>query len=177
MSIYQNVSAHPSAALSPLAGIVGDVRIGPNVCILAGAQLRGDCGQHIEIGAGSNIQENATIHVGQSSSTVIGKNVTIGHAAILHGCTVEDDALIGMGSIVLDGAHIRSGSLVAAGALVTGGKDFPENSLIMGSPARVVRELSPEEVESMVKRNAAEYRQVATDMLSEGVLEHPTQNK
>ncbi len=156
-SLYRNVTAHPSACLSPAAGIIGTVTIGAAPRAFAGAQLR----------------ENATIHVARGADCVIGNDVTVGHGAIVHGCTLEDHTLVGMGAIVLDGARIRTGSLVAAGALVTGGKDFPENSLIMGSPAKAVRTLSPEEVERMVKLNAAEYVQVAKDMVAEGMLFHP----
>ena len=170
---YRNVHAHDTCYISPAAGIVGSVTLGERCSVFAGAQLRGDCGVSIEVGSCTNIQENAVLHVSPGSGCVLGNNVTVGHGAILHGCTVDDGALIGMGAVVLDGAHIQSGSLVAAGALVTGGKTFPENSLIMGSPAKAVRTLSPEEVETKVVANARAYVEVAEEMLAQGLMRHP----
>lgn len=173
MANYRNVSADPTACISPSAGIIGSVEIGPRASIFAGAQLRGDDGRKIVVGEESNVQELACIHVSPASDTIIGKRVTIGHGAIIHGCTIEDDALIGMGATVLDGALITSGCLVAAGALVTGGKTFPNNSLIMGSPAKAVRTLTDEEVESMVRANARGYLEVCEEMIEQGMMFHP----
>lgn len=133
------------------ADVIGDVVIGKNSSVWFGSVIRGDEGKII-IGENSNIQDNATVH----SETTIGNGVTVGHNAIVHGCTVEDNVLVGMGSTILDGAIIGRDSIVGAGALVTGGKVFPEKSLILGSPAKQVRELSEEEVES-IKKNAVEY--------------------
>lgn len=172
-SLYQRVSADPLSRISPAAGIVGSVVIGADSSVFAGAQLRGDCGQSIRIGARTNIQEGAIIHVSEGHDAVIGDDVTIGHGAIIHGCTIESGVLIGMGAIVLDGATIRTGSLIGAGALVTGGKDFPENSLIIGSPAKAVRTLDEDEVEKMVRTNAREYLQVSKDMVEAGALFNP----
>ena len=140
-----------SAFVAESADIIGDVTLADGASIWFGAALRGDEGT-IVIGEGSNVQDNATIHNG----TVIGRNVTVGHNAIVHGCTVEDDVLIGMGAVVLDGARIGEGSIVGACALVTGGKEFPPKSLILGSPAKVVRELTDEDVAGTIK-NAEEY--------------------
>lgn len=133
------------------AAVIGDVTLGKNVNVWFGAAIRGDEGK-IEIGDNTNIQDNATVH----SETKIGCGVTIGHNAIVHGCTVGDNVLIGMGAIVLDGAEIGEDSIIGAGALVTGGKKFPPRSLILGSPASVKRELSDEEVAS-IRNNANEY--------------------
>ena len=140
-----------SAFLAESADIIGDVTIGDGSSIWFGAAIRGDEGK-IVIGENSNIQDNATIH----SNTKIGNGVTVGHNAIVHGCEIADNCLIGMGATVLDGARIGEGSLVGAGALVTGGKEFPPKSLILGSPAKLVRELSDDEVAGNIK-NAEEY--------------------
>lgn len=176
MTTYRNVQADPTSCISPSAGIIGDVQIGPRASVFAGAQLRGDDGGKIAIGEDSNVQELACIHVAPGFDTTIGKGVTIGHGAIVHGCTIEDDALIGMGAIVLNGAVITSGCLVAAGALVTSGKTFPNNSLIMGSPAKAVRTLTDEEVESMVRDNARAYLEVCEEMIEQGMMFHPTED-
>ncbi len=133
------------------AAVVGDVELGENVSVWFGAAIRGDEGS-IEIGDNTNIQDNATVH----SKTKIGRGVTIGHNAIVHGCTVGDNVLVGMGAIVLDGAEIGKDSIIGAGALVTGNKKFPPRSLILGSPASVKRELSDGEVDS-IRHNAKEY--------------------
>ncbi|MGC2086680.1 MAG: gamma carbonic anhydrase family protein [Bradyrhizobium sp.] len=130
------------------ATVIGRVRLASAVTIWFGAVLRGD-NDLIEIGEGSNIQDNATCHIDPGFPLRIGKNCTIGHNAIVHGCTIEDDALIGMGSIVMNGARIGRGSVVGAGAVVTEGKEFPPHSLIVGAPARVVRTLEPAQVERM----------------------------
>ncbi|MGJ4950641.1 gamma carbonic anhydrase family protein [Bradyrhizobium sp. HKCCYLS20291] len=130
------------------ATVIGRVKLAKQVTVWFGAVIRGD-NDWIEIGEASNIQDNSTCHVDPGFPLRVGRNVTVGHNVILHGCTVEDDALIGMGSIVMNGAHIRRGSVVGAGAIITEGKDFPEYSLIIGAPARVVRTLEPSQVERM----------------------------
>src|SRR5215468_8494975 len=122
------------------AEVIGNVRLAANASIWFGSVLRGD-NELIDIGEGSNVQDNCTFHTDPGFPMTIGKNCTIGHNVVLHGCTIEDGALIGMGSIVLNGARIGRGSVVGAGSVVTGGKQFPENSLIIGSPARVIRAL------------------------------------
>lgn len=134
--------------IAPSASVVGKVTLHDEVSVWFGAVLRGD-NDRIEIGEGSNIQDNATCHIDPGFPLRIGKNCTIGHNAIVHGCTIEDDALIGMGSIVMNGARIGRGSVVGAGAVVTEGKEFPPHSLIVGAPARVVRTLEPAQVERM----------------------------
>ncbi len=140
-----------SAFVAESADIIGDVEIHEGASIWFGAVLRGDEGK-IEIGENSNVQDNATVH----NNTKLGKNVTVGHNAIVHGCEIADNCLIGMGATVLDGARIGEGSLVGAGALVTGGKEFPPKSLILGAPAKLVRELTDDDVAGNIK-NAEEY--------------------
>ena len=124
------------------ASVTGDVRLAKGVSIWYGAVLRGDMGP-ITVGADTNIQDGAILH----EETVVGRGCTIGHGAIVHGCTVGDNTLIGMGAIVLNGAKIGSDCIVGAGALVTGKMDAPDGSMILGSPAKVVRPLKPEEIE------------------------------
>lgn len=143
--------------IAPNATVVGDVVLGHNVNIWYGAVLRGDNGT-IRIGEGSNIQDNAIIH----DPTTLGKHCTVGHGAILHGCTVGDHCLIGMGAIVLNGAILEDDCLVGAGALVTGKLHAPAGSLILGNPARVVKSLTPEQRQHN-RDNAAHYVQLARE--------------
>ena len=138
------------------AAVIGDVTLGFGTSVWHGASMRGDV-HFIRVGAHSNIQDNATVHVSRGTHPcVIGKGVTVGHNAVVHGCTIEADCLIGMAAVVLDGAVIGAGSLVGAGALVTGNTVVPPRSLVLGSPAKVVRTLSDQEVESN-RANAAHY--------------------
>ena len=135
----------PTVWLAPSADIIGDVTIGEHSSVWFATVVRGDV-HWIRIGAYTNVQDGSVLHVTNGRSPLaIGSRVTIGHKVCLHGCTIEDDCLIGMGAVILDDAVIGSGSVVAAGALVTPGKKFPPNSLIMGSPAKVVRTLTEEE--------------------------------
>lgn len=129
-----------TAWVAPTAVLIGNVIVGPRANIWFGAVLRGD-NEPIVVGEGSNIQENSVLHTDMGSPLTIGANCTIGHKAMLHGCTIEDGSLIGMGATLLNGAKIGAGSLVGACALVTEGKEIPPGSLVMGAPAKVVREL------------------------------------
>ena len=127
------------------AVLIGRVRLKVDTSVWFGAVLRGD-NEWIEIGERSQIQDNATLHTDPGFPMTIGSNCVIGHNVILHGCTIGDNSLIGMGATVLNGARIGNNSLVGAGALVTEGKTFPDNSLIVGAPARVVRQLDEQAV-------------------------------
>lgn len=129
--------------IAPDASVIGDVELGEDVGIWFGAVLRGDT-ERIRVGARTNVQEHAVLHTDAGFPLNIGEGCTVGHRAILHGCTIGNGALIGMGAIVLNGAVIGPRCLVGAGALVTEGKSFPEGSLIVGSPARAVRTLDEE---------------------------------
>jgi len=144
-----------SAYVTDSASVIGNVHLAANTSIWFGAALRGD-NELISIGEGSNVQECAVLHTDIGYPLVVGKNVTIGHQAMLHGCTVGDGSLIGIQAIVLDGAVIGKNCLVAAGALVTSGKEFPDNSLIMGSPAKAVRELTQEQIND-IQRGVTTY--------------------
>lgn len=128
------------------ARIIGDVSLGKNSSVWFNAVLRGD-EDHIIVGEGSNVQDNCVIHCGQGYSTVLGNGVTVGHLALLHGCTIGDNTLIGMHSTVMNGAVIGKNCVIGAGSLVTTGTVIPDNSVVMGSPARVVRPVREEEVE------------------------------
>jgi carbonic anhydrase/acetyltransferase-like protein (isoleucine patch superfamily) len=152
-------SLAPGAWIAPSADLIGDVQLGEDANVWFGAVLRGD-NTPIVIGARSNIQEGAMGHSDPGAPLTIGADCTIGHHAILHGCTVEDRVLIGMGAIVLNRAVISAGSIVGAGALVTEGKTFPPGSLIVGSPARAVRQLD-DAAQAMLSVSAQHYVQKA----------------
>ncbi|AZO08270.1 MULTISPECIES: gamma carbonic anhydrase family protein [unclassified Mesorhizobium] len=141
--------------IAPDATLIGDVRVGRNAGFWFGAVIRGD-NEPIIIGADTNVQEHTVMHTDPGFALTIGQGCTIGHRALLHGCTIGDNSLIGMGAIVLNGARIGSNSLVGAGALVTEKKVFPDNSLIVGSPARVVRELDAAAI-ARLRGSAAHY--------------------
>lgn len=172
MEGYLNVQADETACLSPAAGIVGDVVIGAQCSVFGGAQIRGD-EDVVRIGARSNIQENCCLHTDRGFPLHVGTGVTVGHGAILHGCTVEDGCTIGMGAIVMDGARIGARSMVAAGALVTQGREFPPQSLIMGSPAKLARSLTDEEAERLCVAGASAYVEMGTAMVAAGVMFNP----
>jgi carbonic anhydrase/acetyltransferase-like protein (isoleucine patch superfamily) len=131
--------------IAPGACIIGRVTLGDDVSVFPNVVLRGDINS-IVIGNRTNIQDNATVHLADGFGVVVGENVTIGHNAVVHACTIESCCTIGMGAIVMDGAIIRKNSIVGAGSLVTGGSDFPEGSLILGSPAKVKRPLTATEI-------------------------------
>jgi carbonic anhydrase/acetyltransferase-like protein (isoleucine patch superfamily) len=142
---------HPSAFVAPGAVVVGDVEIGPESGIWYGCVVRGDVNA-VRIGARTNIQDGTVIHVsGLGQGTFIGDEVTVGHMALVHACTVESRAFVGMKSCVMDGAHVEGGAMVAAGALVTPGKRVPSGEVWGGNPARRLREVRPEELEGWVR--------------------------
>ncbi|WP_171170514.1 gamma carbonic anhydrase family protein [Streptomyces sp. I05A-00742] len=148
-----------AAFTAPTSVVVGDVTLAAGTGIWYHAVLRADCGP-IRLGADSNIQDNCTVHVDPGFPVTVGERVTVGHNAVLHGCTVEDDVLIGMGATVLNGAHIGAGSLVAAQALVPQGMRVPPGSLVAGVPAKVRRQLTDEERE-LIRVNAELYVELA----------------
>ncbi|WP_458453559.1 gamma carbonic anhydrase family protein [Methanobrevibacter sp.] len=144
-----------SIVICPQAQVIGDVELGENVSIWHGAVLRGDT-DSIKIGDNSNVQDNCVVHCTKGYPVEIGKNVSVGHGAVVHGCKLDDNVLIGMNATVLNGAHIGKNSIVGAGAVVSEGKQFPENSLILGVPAKAVKQVSEEQIE-MIKNNAKNY--------------------
>ncbi|MBL7662254.1 gamma carbonic anhydrase family protein [bacterium] len=138
-----------AAFIAPDSWIIGAVTIGKNSSVFFNVVIRGDI-LPVKVGSNSNLQEHVTVHTSHGRTpAIIGDDVTVGHRAIIHGATVCDRVIIGMGSIILDEARISSDSIVGAGSLVTEGKEFPPRSLVLGSPAKVVRELTDEEVESI----------------------------
>ncbi|MBQ3102872.1 MAG: gamma carbonic anhydrase family protein [Oscillospiraceae bacterium] len=150
----KKLTTTPDYWIADTATVVGNVTLGKNVSIWYGAVLRGDMGD-LTVGDNTNIQDNAVLHEG----TTIGKGCTVGHSAIVHACTVGDNTLIGMGSIVLDGAVIGNNCIVGAGALVTGRTVVPDNSMILGSPAKIIKPMTEEAIERN-RRQAIHYMDV-----------------
>jgi carbonic anhydrase/acetyltransferase-like protein (isoleucine patch superfamily) len=146
---------HPKVPKFPGCHIIGDVSIGQNSSIWYNAVLRGDI-EPIKIGDFSNIQDNCVVHSTRDYPVELGNYVSVGHAAVLHGCKIGDNVLVGMNSTVLNGAEIGKNSIIGAGAVVTEGKKFPPGSLIIGLPAKAVRNLSEEQIKS-IKDNAVRY--------------------
>ncbi|WP_405293412.1 gamma carbonic anhydrase family protein [Methanobrevibacter sp.] len=144
-----------SIVICPGAQVIGDVELGEDVSIWHGAVVRGDT-DSIRIGNRSNVQDNCVVHCTKGFPVEIGDNVSVGHAAVIHGCRLDDNVLIGMNATVLNGAHISKNSIVGAGAVVSEGKEFPEGSLILGVPAKAVKDVSPEQIE-MIQNNADNY--------------------
>lgn len=141
--------------VAPSADLIGEVTLGDEVSIWWQAVLRAD-NEPIMIGARSNVQDGCVLHTDPGFPMMIGANVSVGHMCMLHGCTIGDMSLIGIGSIVLNGARIGGNCLIGANTLITEGKEIPDNSLVMGSPGKVVREVSPEQIE-MLRANADSY--------------------
>jgi carbonic anhydrase/acetyltransferase-like protein (isoleucine patch superfamily) len=150
-----NPQIDENAFVADSADIIGKINLEEDTSIWFGAVLRGDCNS-IHVGKGSNIQDNCTVHVGKNSPVEIGANVTVGHNAIIHGCKIGNNSLIGMGSIILNDAEIGEDVIVGAGSLITSGKKIPSGVLCIGSPAKVIRELTEKERE-YVRASALSY--------------------
>ena len=152
MAVYEVDGKTPqvdsTAWIADSAEVMGKVTLGPDASVWFGCVLRGDT-ESMTIGEGSNIQDLTVMHADHGLPLTIGKHVTVGHKVMLHGCTIGDESLIGIGAIVLNGARIGKNCLVGAGSLVTEGKEFPDGSMIMGTPAKVVRELTPQQIEGL----------------------------
>jgi carbonic anhydrase/acetyltransferase-like protein (isoleucine patch superfamily) len=161
MTVYRLDDATPelpeagSFWIAPSATVAGRVRIGREVGIWFGAVLRGD-DEALEVGARTNIQDNAVLHADPGFPLLIGRGCTIGHGAIVHGCTIGDNSLVGMGATVMNGARIGANCVIGANALITEGKAFPDNSLILGAPAKALRELDAEALAGL-SRSAEAY--------------------
>lgn len=147
---------HPTAYIAPTATLIGRVRIEADAVVMFGAVLRGDR-DAIVLGAGSNLQDNVVVHCDPGSPATIGAGVSVGHGAVVHGCTIGDDCLVGMNATVLNRAVVGTGSLVGGGAVVLEGTEVPARSLVAGVPAKVRRELADEEIDR-IRRNAQTYR-------------------
>ncbi|SFA85311.1 gamma carbonic anhydrase family protein [Clostridium frigidicarnis] len=153
---------HESCFIAPTADIIGDVILEEDVNIWFGTVIRAD-GNAIKIGKNTNIQDNSVVHIaGENIDTIIGENVTVGHNAIVHGCVVGDNCLIGMGAIILNRADIGNNTIIGAGSLVTEGKKIPSGVLCLGSPAKVIRNLTEEEIDGL-KKHAQGYVDLSKD--------------
>jgi carbonic anhydrase/acetyltransferase-like protein (isoleucine patch superfamily) len=139
---------HPTAWIADSAEVMGRVSVGADASVWFGCVVRGDA-DVIAIGEGSNVQDLSMLHADRGQPLTIGRHVTVGHKVMLHGCTIGDESLIGIGAIVLNGARIGRNCLVGAGALVTEGKEFPDGSMILGAPATAVRQLTPRQIEGL----------------------------
>ena len=148
-----------SVVICPGAQVLVDVELGEDVSIWHGAVVRGDV-DSIKIGNNSNVQDNCVLHCTEDFPITIGDNVSVGHGAVVHGCTLEDNVLIGMNATVLNGAHIGKNSIVGAGAVVSEGKEFPEGSLILGVPGKLIKEVTPEQIEH-IQENADNYKKLS----------------
>ncbi|GAB4266565.1 MAG: gamma carbonic anhydrase family protein [Pararhodobacter sp.] len=146
----------PDSWVAPDANVIGRVRLLPGASIWFNATVRGD-NEWIEIGQGSNVQEACTLHTDMGYPLTIGRDCTIGHNVILHGCTIGDETLVGMGATVLNGAKIGRNCLIGAGALITEGKEIPDGSLVMGAPGRVVRQLDDPAIDRL-RQSAKHYK-------------------
>ena len=159
MTIYQldehTPQVHPTAFVADSAQVVGRVTLGAGSSVWFNTVIRAD-NEPMSIGAGSNIQDGSMLHSDTGFPLSVGERVTVGHQVVLHGCTVGDESLIGIGAVVLNGAKIGKHCLVGAGSLVTEGKEFPDGSMILGSPAKVVRQLTPEQIDGL-RRSAQHY--------------------
>lgn len=154
----KKTNIHPEAFIAATADVLGNVEIGEGSSMWYGSVARGDM-NYIRVGKHTNIQDNATLHVDSNDPCQIGDYTTVGHNAIIHGCTVGDNCLIGMGAIVLNGAVIGENCIIGAGSLITEGAIIPANSLVMGAPGKVKREVSEEEIKT-VKYNAVRYEEL-----------------
>ena len=146
---------HETAWVADSATVIGNVRLHADASVWYGAVVRGD-NEPITVGRGSNVQDGSVLHTDHGFPLTLGEGVTVGHQVTLHGCSIGDGSLVGIQAVVLNGARIGRNCLVGAGALVTEGKEFPDNSLIMGSPAKVVRELTPEQSQRL-RQSAQNY--------------------
>ena len=159
MAVYEIDGKAPrvdsTAWIAGSAEVMGNVEIGPDASVWFGCVLRGDT-EVMRVGEGTNVQDGSVLHADAGMPLTLGRHVTVGHKVMLHGCTIGDESLIGIGAVVLNGARIGKNCLVGAGSLVTEGKEFPDGSMIMGSPAKAVRQLTPEQIEGL-RRSARHY--------------------
>jgi len=168
MTVYTLDGVAPDIAegvfVAPDANVIGKIRLQAGSSVWFGCTLRGD-NELIDLGVGSNIQENCVLHTDMGFPLVIGAGCTIGHKAMLHGCTIGENSLIGMGATVLNGAKIGKNCLIGAGALITEGKEIPDGSLVMGVPGKVIRELSEDAIEGL-RASALGYQDNASRFLA-----------
>lgn len=167
---YPTPTINPTVRIAQGAVIIGDVTIGPESLVLFNAVLRGDCGRKIVIGEQTNIQDGTVVHVAYDADTIVGDRVTIGHNAVIHGCVIEDECIIGMGATVMDGAHVPPHCIVGANALVTSSLSCPEGSLIIGAPARATRALTERDLET-IQMSWKDYLALGDELAEAGLLQ------
>lgn len=160
-NIEKKANIHPNAFVAETANVIGEVTLGSGSSIWYSSVVRGDM-NYVKIGKKTNIQDNATIHVDTNFPCIIGNYVTIGHNAVVHGCEIGNNTLIGMGAIILDGAIIGENCIIGAGSLITEGAVIPSNSLVIGSPGKVRRKITEEEIKT-IKQNAIRYEKLWQD--------------
>ena len=170
---YQGIVpvVHPTSYVHPLASLIGDVIVGPGCFVAPGASLRGDFGR-IVVEGDSSIQDSVTIHVSTMRDTIIGRGATIAHGAVIHGCEIGENALIGMNAVVLDNARVGAECLVAALSLVKSDSDIAPRSLVAGNPAKVIRQFEPHQV-TWRNNGQGEYQRLAREALTEFVACEP----
>lgn len=168
-----NTNIHPEAYISDTCWIVGDVRIGYHAAVMHGACLRGDC-DYIEIGAETNIQENCVLHESEGEPIIIGEHTTLGHGCIIHACEIGDNSLIGMNAVVLNGAKIGNNCIVGAGCVVTEGMVVPDYHMVVGVPGKIKREITQDEVVSIIESLSEGNLTEASRMYAEGLVFHPS---
>lgn len=170
---YQGIVpvVHPTSYVHPLASLIGDVIVGPGCFIAPGASLRGDFGR-IVVEGDSSIQDSVTIHVSTMRDTIIGRGATIAHGAIIHGCEIGENALIGMNAVVLDNARVGAECLVAALSLVKSDSDIAPRSLVAGNPAKVIRQFKPHQV-TWRNNGQGEYQRLAREALTDFIVCEP----
>lgn len=173
LGYLDQIQADPECLLSPNCRIIGHVELGYHAIVMSGARLRADSDKII-IGAESNVQENCVLHETGGYPLVIGEHTTIGHGAILHGCTIGDNVLVGMGAIIMDGAVIGHNSVIGAGTLITQGMQIPDCSMVVGVPGKIRKQLTPQEIVDIpvayTEANLAE----AANMFKAGLLQYPS---
>ena len=167
-----NTKIHPEAYISDTCWIVGDVRIGYHAVVMHGACLRCDC-DYIEIGAETNIQENCVLHESDGQPIIIGEHTTLGHGCVVHACEIGDNSLIGMNAVVLNGAKIGNNCIVGAGCVVTEGMVVPDYHMVVGVPGKIRREVSQDEVVSIIESLSEGNLTEASRMFAEGLVFHP----
>jgi len=160
MHTYHNVSGTP-LFVAGTATVIGDITIGKEVGIWFGAVIRADK-DRIIIGDRSNIQDNCVVHTSKGFPVILGNDVSVGHGAILHGCSIQDQVLVGMGAIVLNGAKVGSGSIIGAGAVITEGKEIPPDSVVVGVPGKIVRQTGADQHQHILN-NAVSYVELARE--------------
>lgn len=169
---FSAIRLHPESRISPDANLIGKITIGKDASVFAGALLRGDY-ETITIGEQTTIEDGVVIHGGLGHAVTIGEHTTIGHHCMIHGCTIGDNTLVGMNSCIMNGAVVGNNCLIGAGSLITQDTVIPDRWMAFGTPARLIRELNDEEIESLITVGAESYKYLSMKMEREGLLKTP----